>query len=384
MLMYFPKPYPDEILYSVLARLWRHLGQPSLRDFMMQLFRLPFATPVIDMPGNLEVLARQIPKRAGLSVDRMIDELTLFPYFAAFESDAGRERLRQRMRTAHVQTHSRHHGMLAFSTGRMVHLKYCAECQQEMATQFGELYWKREHLLPGVVVCPTHGTALRMYRAPMRDRYFHPASAELCPADTKPLVPDKLWHELPRLHRLSLRSKALLAGNGPPATKELSAYYVSKLAEILGSPGKLDRGRAAELITQSLGPFFDMLPSPLSGRAGGAHWVQVVLRKCRPAVHPLYYLLLDQFVADYPDRAVFGEGPWECPNPVHRGEEVPPVEHLSVHRNGERICGIFACRCGRTHQRIFDVGTDRMERPVLISVGKQHADPDEELPLAAT
>ncbi|MBN8755171.1 MULTISPECIES: TnsD family Tn7-like transposition protein [Variovorax] len=382
MLTYFPKPYPDEVLYSVLARLWRHLGQPDMRDFMTQLFKLPYATPVFDMPGNLEVLATQIPERAGLTADRIIDELTLFPYFAAFESASGRERLRERMRCAHVQKHNRHSGMLAFSTGRMVQLKYCDECRKEMLTQFGELYWKREHLLPGVVVCPTHGTSLRMYRAPMRERYFHPASAELCPADKSPLVPERLWHELPRLHRISLRSKALLAGDGAPIAQELSAHYVSRLAETLGSPGKLDRTRAADLITRSLGPFFEMLRSPLSGRAGSSHWVQVVLRKYRPAVHPLYYVLLDQFMADYPDRAVFGDGPWECPNPIHRNDEVPPIKHVSVHRNGKRICGIFACRCGRTYQRIFDVGRDHMEPPVLISVVKKPADPEGELPLA--
>jgi len=382
MLTYFPKPYPDEVLYSVLARLWRHLGQPDIRDFMTQLFERPYATPVFDLPGNLDVLVGQIPKRTGLTLDRVIDELTLFPYFAAFEPAPDRERLREQMRSGHIQKLGRRSGMLTFSTGRMVQLKYCPECQKEMLAQYGELYWKREHLLPGVVVCPTHRTSLRMYRNPMRERYFHPASPEICPANRNQLVPDALWYEMPRLHRISQRSKALLIGEGAPATRGLAVHYVSRLAETLGPPGKLDRARAADLITRSLGPFFDMLPSPLRGRSGSSHWVHVVLRKYRPAVHPLYYILLEQFMADYSDWAVFGDGPWECSNPVHRYDEEPPIRHVSVHRNAMRICGIFACRCGRTHQRIFDIEKNHLGPPVLISVGLKPVDPYDDLPLA--
>lgn len=381
MLTYFPKPYPDEVLYSVLARLWRHLGQPNIRDFMTQLFERPYATPIFDMPGNLDALVRQIPKRTGLTVDRVIDELTLFPYFAGFESAAGRERLREKMRSRHIQKFGRRSGVLTFSTGRIGQLKYCPECHKEMLSQFGELYWKREHLLPGVVVCSIHRTSLHRYRDPTRERHFHPAAAEICPADRNQLVPDAFWHEMPRLHRISLRSKALLAGEGTPGTEDLAQHYVSRLAETLGSPGKLDRARAADLITRSLGPFFGMLPGPLRERSGTSQWVNMVLRKHRSAVHPLYYVLLDQFMADYPNRAVFGDGPWECTNPMHRYEEEPPVRHVSIHRNAQRIYGIFACRCGRTHQRIFDVEKNYLGPPVLISAHKP-ADPYDGLPLA--
>lgn len=238
----------------------------------MRLFERPHTTPVFDMPGNRDVLVKQIPKRTGLSVDRVIDELTLFPYFAAFESAVGRERLREKMRSRHIQKFGRRSGVLTFSTGRIGQLKYCPECHKEMLSRFGELYWKREHLLPGVVVCPIHRTSLHRYRDPKRERHFHPASAEICPADRNQLVPDAFWHEMPRLHRISLRSKASLAGEGTPGTEELAAHYVSRLAETLGSPGKLDRARAAELIARSLGHFFEMLPGPLRERSGTSHW----------------------------------------------------------------------------------------------------------------
>ncbi|MBI5922893.1 MAG: TniQ family protein [Betaproteobacteria bacterium] len=82
MLAYFPAPYRDELLYSVLARYCRHVGSPATKQALLALFGNGRVIASFDLPGHLDALAERIPAKCGLSVDRMIDELTLYPYFS--------------------------------------------------------------------------------------------------------------------------------------------------------------------------------------------------------------------------------------------------------------------------------------------------------------
>ena len=84
MLAYFPKVYPGEMLYSVLARYDQHIGTPGPMHTLDALFGNRKVIATFDLPGHLQSLADRIPSDRGLSVDHIIDTLTLFPYFTAF------------------------------------------------------------------------------------------------------------------------------------------------------------------------------------------------------------------------------------------------------------------------------------------------------------
>ncbi len=60
MLGYFPKPYPDELLYSVIARHAIHLGSHSDKALVQELFLSRNAAAVVDFPGHLVTLVEQI------------------------------------------------------------------------------------------------------------------------------------------------------------------------------------------------------------------------------------------------------------------------------------------------------------------------------------
>lgn len=85
MLAYFPAIYPDELLYSVLARYHLHMGMPHVSSTLESLFGNRKVIAAFDLPGNLQALAERIPSDRKLSAEKMIDELTLYPYFSAFE-----------------------------------------------------------------------------------------------------------------------------------------------------------------------------------------------------------------------------------------------------------------------------------------------------------
>ncbi|OQS31315.1 hypothetical protein B0T40_22655 [Chromobacterium haemolyticum] len=97
MLAYFPQIYPDELLYSVLARYHRHTGSTSPKQTLDDLFgdRHVIARP--DLPGHLELLVQRIPASRDLSRVRVIMELTLYPYFLAFADGVRRGYARQAM-----------------------------------------------------------------------------------------------------------------------------------------------------------------------------------------------------------------------------------------------------------------------------------------------
>lgn len=61
MLPYFPASYPDELLYSVLARFHRHTCSVSPKRTMDDLFGNRDARATVDLPGHLGSLSRRLP-----------------------------------------------------------------------------------------------------------------------------------------------------------------------------------------------------------------------------------------------------------------------------------------------------------------------------------
>lgn len=70
MLGFFPVPYPDELMYSVLARLNQRLGHPSAKQFTRAVFGDAHkSSGSIYLPTRLNALIRQLPPDHGLTID---------------------------------------------------------------------------------------------------------------------------------------------------------------------------------------------------------------------------------------------------------------------------------------------------------------------------
>lgn len=159
-LVHFPQPYPDELLYSLLARWRQHVGLPHNTDAITALFgkTARHNTP-LDLPIQLIELAKNIPFQQELSVDRLIDEHTLFPYFSSFVSNDRAMRIRQAMSepggNPYIYLSPRIRGR-----DQVTRLRFCPLCFEHMEAQYGEPYWKRSHQLPLSFLCDTHETPL--------------------------------------------------------------------------------------------------------------------------------------------------------------------------------------------------------------------------------
>lgn len=93
------------------------------------------------------------------------------------------------------------------------------------------------------------------------------------------------------------------------------------------------------------------------------NWAQRLVRQEGKTQHPLYHLLLVNFLGltiqqffDLPaNRLAFGEGPWPCLNTAcrHFGEAlITTYETSATQRNGRTPRGTFRCGCGFAYSRI--------------------------------
>ncbi|AHL77567.1 transposase [Stutzerimonas stutzeri] len=177
--MYFPRLYPDELLYSGIARCRIHLGISSHKTLLNMLFGDTNVAAITDLPTHLVSLANT----TGLDTANVIMRHTLFPLYAPFIPEQRRIDLFNAMLSSGRPTI----GLAGASTALVKWpewLRYCPACFSDMAARFGEPYWKRSWQILGVDACLEHGCHLLnspiAFRRTQRHE-FHPASPLFLP-----------------------------------------------------------------------------------------------------------------------------------------------------------------------------------------------------------
>ena len=169
MISCFPTPYPDEVLYSVVARYHRSSGNPIFRQTMDELFGVKKTALSVAFPQRLNVLADRVPP---LPFERLLLEHTMYPYYTAFTSPKNEEAVRTWAKEGKAGSIDGFLGQYGTACGGPTHLRFCPECYAEEIRQYGEGYWHREHQTPGVLYCRRHHQPLAETTIPylIRDR----------------------------------------------------------------------------------------------------------------------------------------------------------------------------------------------------------------------
>jgi hypothetical protein len=84
MIAYFPELYPNELLYSGVARLCKRLGFSHHRFVLNDLFRATNVSALIDLPRNINQLLSELLMQDRLASDELIDNHTLLPFYTPF------------------------------------------------------------------------------------------------------------------------------------------------------------------------------------------------------------------------------------------------------------------------------------------------------------
>lgn len=362
MLTYFPAIYPDELLYSVLARYHRHTGARSDAQTMEALFGRRWVVAGVDLPGSLDRLAERIPLGRALHVNRILDELTLLPYYVAFQPPGVQAEARARLCQGRVNGLHLKLGLAAFRAGRVTRLRFCRACLEDMSARYGEAYWRRVHQLPSVLVCPDHGMALKESTVHLvrhsRHGYAVPSN-DTCPLDAPPLVIGAVLPSV--LLRIASASAALLEDPGlARSSNEWTAHYRAWM-ETVGLAYSARRMNLMELdlgLRRHMGAALQAFPGVMDGDRFAGDWPAVLLHRRSKATHPLFHLLLQDFLAQRePRKQPFGSGHWSCRNPLHQHPGPGCVTIRDIHRNHGHDVGVFACTCGFVFTRSYRFDT---------------------------
>jgi hypothetical protein len=158
-----PKPYPDEVIGSVIARAIWHNGL-SLKAQLRDLYGGKRSTSSFLMSSGLHRLGML----AGMDADELLMQHTVFPYATAFMPSKVRDALKSK--ALHLQSEDCLSSLTKNASHGVPFRRVCESCVREDMATFGESYWRRGHLLPGALVCSHHGTLLRTTNIALRGK----------------------------------------------------------------------------------------------------------------------------------------------------------------------------------------------------------------------
>jgi hypothetical protein len=159
-----PKPYPDEVIGSVIARGAWQLGLP-LKVLLEDVFgpqRSCFSFLMGTGFSRLEAMT-------GTDAEVLLLSHTVFPYATAFMARETREALKGKA-LLEVAGEDCLSSLTKNVSHGVPYRRLCPLCTKEDMAMFGESYWRRQHHLPGALVCIRHGTKLHTANAPLRGR----------------------------------------------------------------------------------------------------------------------------------------------------------------------------------------------------------------------
>lgn len=159
MIAIFPEPYPDELLYSMLARYFVYSGHPTFKQCCEDLY------PGKTRP-DIEYLNSMTPDLLShiSNMEQMILQHTMFPTLRFIPSD---KRQKAYQMLIHQDNRYQDH---VFKPKERRRLRYCPVCVAEDRHIFGETYWHRIPQIHGLKVCPIHHVILEETDIPIYSR----------------------------------------------------------------------------------------------------------------------------------------------------------------------------------------------------------------------
>lgn len=367
---YFPIPYPDELLYSVLARCFNHLGLDNVEGVQAYLFGSKAIKPIIDLPNRINVLVETTFLHLMCDAKQVVLEHTMFPYYAAFLGENKRNKLLQAMLGDGLIKAYGQAGNFGRHVPSSSNLRYCPECIENDIRIYGEPYWHRIHQVPEIRVCPHHQLLLQERCAECQSTFNDKKTGFFCLDDNC-----LNGHSLSK-HREIVKQKEyisyaedawrLLNTDKTYEGEELSKRFDARLIELgyASIKGTVKQSQLRDdfirFYTES---YLHQIGCDIDESEG--NWLFRVFRKSKSVQHPLRYLLairflfgsLKEFENGSAQFAPFGNGPWVCLNPTASHFNQKVITNCQVSKKRDATVGVFACECGYT----YSVHIDRKE-----------------------
>ena len=354
----FPRIMPGEALYSAVATYHLWSGNDAHTDSHLELFGNSQIRATFDLPNYLELLSARMPEARGLDAARLARETTHIGYLTVFMPRCDAERAVAKLIAGDSKLHFEL-GVNGSIVCRTPFLRFCVECLDDMRARAGRYWWRLDHQLPGVVICPDHSTPLRISTTGFKSEQFTfvAATDRTCPRGAEAVIetPSALLHE--RLLDIARRSSALLtASTRFESYEQLTDHYRERLFEagLMITRKNLDVPRFMAEFLAFHAETLAVLAQTFEKMGKADAWILEMARTQRKIKQPVQHILFQMFLdsrSKRPERpSTFGAGPWSCPSPVaSHGKGAFTIAVVREHREGHGIVGTFECECGYTY-----------------------------------
>lgn len=156
MIVSFPMPYEDELLYSVLARYHVRSANTNAKSTLCDLFNSTTVTAVVELPSNINKLLSNLPITTKLNAEEIIYNHTMFPYYTAFIIKEQSDKVYNYMLEDEGSKIYAQLGLGNRNIKSNTYLRFCKDCVEEDIQKYGETYWHRIHQVAGLEFCLKH------------------------------------------------------------------------------------------------------------------------------------------------------------------------------------------------------------------------------------
>ena len=310
MLRIFPRPYPDELLYSIFVRYHIRSGNKDFEQTVKDL--LGYASQQLcglTLPNNLNFLVKNLGLVSNWTVESFIANNTLYSFYENFLTQPEAFLLRDLMR--------KKTGKPIFQVARISvaeknearqFLRFCTQCLEEDFQRYGEAYWHCLHQVPGVLVCPVHSLILQESLVPLKEGYLdcHAADLKNCLIE-----PDEIVHREDTLQQLLAFTMDIiwLSSNdfsfkGLPWLRSRYQHYLveREFMKVLPSKTfKFDGQKFADAIFDFYGQEFWNVVKPGLGTHAERYFTHCLLAcDIVPAIDRVTHIILIRFLSNSP------------------------------------------------------------------------------------
>ena len=153
MIAFFPQIYPDELLYSQIARYHAHSGYSNLVFTMTDIYKNANLTlPSIEFVNQYTPDAMQWITKNG-AWESIVEHHTMYPAYIRF---LPKDRKQEALNGVLTCTGNWKKLMCLPTNTEKRYLRYCPRCADEDRIKYGETFWHREHQIQKIRVCPQH------------------------------------------------------------------------------------------------------------------------------------------------------------------------------------------------------------------------------------
>ena len=359
---FFPTPYPDECLYSILCRYYARIGNATYEPMCELLFgKEQVLTSSVYFPIKLECVDNWAPPESGITRHSIAGDHTMYPYWAVTYSPEFRSKMEDLVNGKISSAKINRSAAIKIRRSWIKYLRYCPICSVEDIAAYGETYWHRKHQLQGSMYCLKHQIRLVDSEVSINNRAktsFCPASSEVnteCDVN----IFDSFSEHKDKFLKIGQENEWLL-DNGLTVDwktnghdKYLMVFRDMGMASVHGSRCDYDAIDAA--VNDYWGK--DFLGVLLSEDFSG--WLHQIQAWKMRAFTPIYHILLmcvakgsvEEFVNGVVTDHPFGSEPYICENPICGHYHIDGADCVEIKHFNSRAVGYFFCEdCGMRYK----------------------------------